>query len=60
MTNPTSQTTETEHKLVDNTLIREGDGIVAICTCGWRSRGYFSSMSASLTFREHQEGDARD
>lgn len=49
------ETTLTEHKLVDNTLVREGDGIVAICTCGWQSREHFTSLSASLTFREHQE-----
>jgi len=46
------------HKLVDRTLIREGNEIVARCTCGWRS-GHFSSMSASVAFQQHQEEMAR-
>lgn len=49
------ETKARQHNLVDDTLVRADDGIVAICTCGWRSRGYFSSMSATLTFRDHQE-----
>lgn len=34
-----------EHRLVDDTLVREGDGIVARCVCGWVSRRCFSSLS---------------
>jgi hypothetical protein len=44
------------HRLVDDTLTRDADGITARCTCGWESRGHFSSMAASALFREHQEG----
>lgn len=44
------------HELVDNTLIREAGGIVAVCTCGWRSREHFTSLSASVAFRTHAEG----
>jgi hypothetical protein len=43
------------HRLVDDTLTREQDGILARCTCGWSSGGHFSSMAASAAFREHQE-----
>lgn len=45
-----------EHKLVNNTLVVERpDGIVARCQCGWVSAGHFSSLAASLAFRDHQE-----
>lgn len=43
------------HKLVDNTLIRSKEGIDAICTCGWSSRGHFTSLGASSAFQDHQE-----
>jgi hypothetical protein len=44
-----------EHRLKDDTLVREGDGIVAHCVCGWSSRPHFTSMSASADFAEHKE-----
>lgn len=44
-----------KHELVDGTLNREHDGIVAYCTCGWFSRGHFSSLAASARFMSHQE-----
>lgn len=48
-----------EHKLKDDTLVREGDGIVAHCVCGWSSTPHFTSMSASADFAQHKEtGDA--
>lgn len=53
---------EVEHKLVGNSLKREGDGIVARCGCGWESK-HFSSLTASAAFRDHRERcgfDARD
>lgn len=43
----------TEHRLVDATLIREGDGIVARCVCGWRTAPCFSSFLASAYFEQH-------
>lgn len=47
-----------EHKLVDDTLTREGNGITARCVCGWVSTGHFSSFAASAAFRDHQELEA--
>lgn len=44
-----------KHKLVDDTLVRERDGIVAKCVCGWKSRPHFSMMSASAAFMDHEE-----
>lgn len=44
-----------EHKLVDDTLTREDDGVKIECTCGWVSRGHFTSMAASAAFLNHQE-----
>lgn len=50
----------TTHRLVDDTLVVERDsegkalGIVAECTCGWRSR-HFTSFTASAAFRDHKE-----
>jgi hypothetical protein len=44
-----------KHRLVDDTLTRDESGIVARCVCGWVSPGHFSSMAASVAFREHQE-----
>jgi hypothetical protein len=44
-----------EHKLINDTLTRESDGIIARCVCGWTSRPHFSSMAASAEFREHLE-----
>lgn len=43
------------HQLKDGSLWRDEDGITARCTCGWVSRGHFSSAGASVAFREHQE-----
>lgn len=45
----------TNHKLVDDTLVRERDGIVTRCTCGWVSGGHFSSMGASAALIIHKE-----
>lgn len=42
-----------QHKLKDDTLTVESDGIKAECTCGWITRGRFSSMVASLAFEDH-------
>ena len=44
-----------EHKLVNDTLAREREGIAARCKCGWVSCGHFSSMGASAAFLDHQE-----
>ena len=55
-----TQSSPEVHQLIDDTLIRAAGGIVAKCTCGWVSRPYFSGMSASLTFREHQAGERAD
>jgi hypothetical protein len=44
-----------KHELVNGTLTREDDGIMARCTCGWSTRGRFSSFAASASFQEHQE-----
>lgn len=45
----------TDHKLVDNTLVRgEGGGILARCVCGWRSE-HFSTFAASAAFQDHKE-----
>lgn len=44
------------HELINDTLVRRGDGIYADCTCGWSSPyGHFTSLAASATFREHVE-----
>jgi len=49
-----------EHKLKGDTLrVVKGkpgriDGIVAECECGWKSDPHFSSLAASVAFREHQ------
>jgi hypothetical protein len=45
----------TEHRLIDDTLVREADGIVARCICGWVSRGHFTSLSASADFWNHRD-----
>lgn len=42
------------HRMIGDTMVRERDGIVAKCTCGWVSRPYFSGMSATVAFRDHQ------
>lgn len=47
-----------KHELVNGTLTRESDGIMAKCTCGWVTRGRFSSFAASAAFQEHQESPA--
>jgi hypothetical protein len=49
----------TEHKLVDDELKREGNMIVARCTCGWTSQN-FTSLAASVLFRDHCEQATRD
>lgn len=49
--------TKSKHKLVDGTLIRESDGVVAICICGWKSKPYFTSFSCSAAFMTHQESN---
>jgi len=46
---------EQRHRLVDDTLVRETNGIAARCACGWASVGHFSSMAASVAFRTHVE-----
>lgn len=48
-----------KHELVDGTLTRSASGIAAICTCGWRSAGHFTSLAASCAFRDHQEQQAK-
>lgn len=45
----------TEHRLRDDTLTTEHDGIKAECICGWVSRGHFSSAAASALFSIHKE-----
>lgn len=60
MGKPDPQITAMQHDLVDRTLIRADDGIVARCTCGWVSRGYFTILTASGAFRDHQEAEAAD
>jgi len=45
----------TEHRLIDDTLTIEEDGVHARCICGWDSGGRFSSMVASVAFAEHCE-----
>lgn len=45
----------TTHRLVNNTLTVERDGIRALCTCGWETRGRFSSLIASAAFQDHVE-----
>jgi hypothetical protein len=49
-----------EHRLKDDTLVREADGIVAYCVCGWKSQPAFSSMMASLSIRSHIEFEAAE
>lgn len=44
-----------QHMLKDNTLTVESDGIKAECTCGWITRGRFSSWAASSAFNDHKE-----
>lgn len=44
-----------DHKLTDNTLTVEADGIHARCTCGWDSGPKFSSMLASVAFSDHRD-----
>jgi len=44
---------QVDHRLVGDAVHRLDDGILAQCTCGWVSRGHFSSMAASAAFREH-------
>jgi len=48
-----------QHELVDNTLIRDANGITARCTCGWVSAGHFSALAASAAFHLHQETFAK-
>lgn len=48
------------HKLVDGTLYRMKDGIVATCTCGWTSGPRFTSLTASALFLGHQEEAERN
>lgn len=45
----------TEHKLIDNTVKREKEGIAARCQCGWVSGGHFSSLGASAAMQDHRE-----
>lgn len=47
-------TTQT-HKLVGDTLYIERGGIVAKCTCGWRSREHFTMLTAASAFEYHKE-----
>jgi hypothetical protein len=47
-----------QHDLIDGTLKREREGIVARCRCGWTSGGHFSSLAASAAMRDHKENCA--
>lgn len=55
-----------EHKLVDNTLNVEREengvakGIIGRCTCGWTTGYRFTSLAASVAFRDHQEERRRN
>jgi hypothetical protein len=40
-------------------LNRDESGITAKCTCGWVSRGHFTSLAASAAFRDHVEAAAK-
>jgi hypothetical protein len=43
------------HKLVDDAVVREPEGIAARCECGWKSGHHFTAMAASAAFLAHQE-----
>jgi hypothetical protein len=49
----------TEHKLVNDTLTREKDGIAARCVCGWASLAHFTSLAASVAFQDHQKATVK-
>lgn len=44
-----------KHKLVDNTLYSEREGIIGRCTCGWTTGHRITSLIASSAFRDHVE-----
>jgi len=44
-----------EHKLIGGKLVKESEGVVARCVCGWVSGGHFSGFSASAAMMEHQD-----
>jgi hypothetical protein len=46
------------HKLVDDAVVREPEGIAARCECGWKSGHHFTAMAASAAFLAHQESVA--
>lgn len=46
-------TDKPEHEMVGVTHLPDGRLMVAVCTCGWRSRELYSPVSASLDFRDH-------
>jgi hypothetical protein len=52
--------TQRDHQLENNTLICAAKGIVARCSCGWTSGPRFSSLTASLAFRDHCESIRRE
>jgi hypothetical protein len=47
------------HRLVDDCVVREGDGITARCICGWESRGHVTSLGASGAFQDHKDAATR-
>lgn len=51
--------TQTEHRLIDNTLYVEPDGVIGRCICGWNTGHRFSSMSAAVAFQDHVEETPR-
>lgn len=42
-----------EHKLADEGVVRNKNGLVARCVCGWATGGHRTTLAASLAFREH-------
>lgn len=44
-----------KHKLIDDTLNIERDGIWAKCECGWKSGPHVSGMAASAAMMDHKE-----
>jgi hypothetical protein len=48
-----------DHRLVDDTLVVVEGGIVGRCECGWTTGACFSSLVASVLFRDHVEDEAK-
>lgn len=42
-----------EHKLKNDTLYREKEGIIGYCICGWNTGTRFSGFVASALMQEH-------